>query len=86
MKSGGMLLTFAALFAVVIMLVFGGMFLAGIAGEAAGEDVAGTAYEEVSGMVGSLYDIFQNALPVFVWLLVVAALAMAAYFLLKYKR
>lgn len=86
MKSSGMLLTFAALFAVVVMLVFGGMFLAGIAGEVAEEDMTGTAYEDVAGMVGSFYELFQNSLPLFVWLLVIACLAMAAYFMLRYKR
>lgn len=85
MKSS-MLLTFTVLLGVVIMTIFGGMFLMGIAGEVSGEDMTGTEFEGVSSMMESLFVLFQNILPLFVWLIVIAVIGMSLFFMFRYKR
>lgn len=85
MKSS-MLLTFTVFLGVVIMTIFGGMFLMGIAGEVSGEDMTGTEFEGVSSMMGSLFVLFQNILPLFVWLIVIAVIGMSLFFMFRYKR
>lgn len=81
-----MLLTFTVLLGVVIMTIFGGMFLMGIAGEVSGEDMTGTEFEGVSSMMESLFVLFQNILPLFVWLIVIAVIGMSLFFMFRYKR
>lgn len=85
MKSS-MLLTFTVLLGIVIMTIFGGMFLMGIAGEVSGEDMTGTEFEGVSSMMESLFVLFQNILPLFVWLIVIAVIGMSLFFMFRYKR
>ena len=58
----------------------------GIAGEVSGEDMTGTEFEGVSSMMESLFVLFQNILPLFVWLIVIAVIGMSLFFMFRYKR
>ena len=73
------------LLAVVVMIIFGGMFLSGIAAEVAEDDVSNSAFSGVSEMVKSLYGVVQSVIPVFVWLIIIAVIVYAVYRLTKYR-
>lgn len=74
------------LLVIIIMVIFGGMFLGALAADVSNEDISGTPFEGVADMVGSLYAVFQSALPVFVWLLVIAVIAGSLFMLFKFRK
>ena len=70
----------------IVMLIFGGLFLGSIAAEVSGDDVSGTEFESVSSMVGSIYAAVQSAMPVIVWLFVIAALAFGLFAMVRFRK
>lgn len=71
---------------VIVMVIFGGLALSGIAGSVAGDDVAGTPFEGVASMVADLYSAISSAFPLVVWLLVIGVVVFSLFALMRFRK